>query len=122
MSDQKTTELLGQVRALLQVQEDATIYGVGFMLVRPDGSMERIAPKQVMIKTETTPAPEWRDGSFGAVVVRSYTETEIWAARSGDTTTLWISESGRPPRSFSMPNAMADRLAASLKGESANVG
>jgi hypothetical protein len=66
---------------------------------------------------DTTPAPEWRDGTFCAVIVREYADTEIWASRTGDTTTLWVNEAGKPPRSFRMPNASADRLAAAMKGE-----
>lgn len=60
----------------------------------------------------------WRwDRSEGEAVLREHHEVRLWAYRSGETTTLSISETGKPPRCFSIPNAVADALAARLRSE-----
>jgi hypothetical protein len=54
MSKQETTP--AKARRLAEV--DATLYGAGFLMLRPDGTAERIDPTRVVIKPESKPDAE----------------------------------------------------------------
>ena len=49
-SDQTTP-----AEARRQAELDATLYGAGFLILRPDGTAERIDPTMVVIKPERKP-------------------------------------------------------------------
>lgn len=51
----ETTKESPSAEARRLAERDATIYGAGFLLVRPDGSVERIDPSRVVVKPEDRP-------------------------------------------------------------------
>jgi hypothetical protein len=67
--------------------------------------------------SERTPATaEWRRSHRGIELCHS-ARTELAAYRKGNITTLSIREDGRVPFVISMPNTMAEVLAAQLQGK-----